>query len=189
MWLIVGLGNPGPRYAGNRHNLGFMVVDELARRMGGVTFKDKFGGHVADGRLANSKVVLLKPMEYMNHSGYAVQRAASFYAVAPAQMCVIHDEADFGFARVAVKSGGGHGGHNGLRSMIQQLGSNEFIRVRCGVGRPDHPGHDVADYLLADFTADQNRDVPALIDRAADAVEKVVAHGVTRAMNEVNSGG
>jgi PTH1 family peptidyl-tRNA hydrolase len=186
MWLVVGLGNPGPRYAGNRHNLGFMVADELARRAG-IAFKSgKFGGDLATGLLLRHKIQLLKPMDYMNRSGFATQRAASFYDVAPERICVIHDEADFEFGRVAVKNGGGHGGHNGLRSVHQQLGSSDYARVRCGVGRPEHADHDVADFLLSDFAPAQAPRVQEMIDRAATAVEAVVAEGVTAAMNRIN---
>ena len=119
MWLIVGLGNPGPKYAGNRHNVGFQVLDELATRTN-ATFRAKFGSETATGLVGLDRVVLQKPMEFMNNSGFAVVRAAQFYNTAPENILVIHDEADIDFGRLKLKSGGGHGGHNGLRSIIEQ---------------------------------------------------------------------
>ena len=191
MWLIVGLGNPGPRYERNRHNLGFRVVDEVARRHRIAAFHDKFGGEAASGSLDGDRVVLLKPMQFMNVSGIPVQRAAQFHKVAPDAILVVHDEVDFPFGRVRVKQDGGHGGHNGLRSIIEQLG-DRFARVRCGVGRPlredGAPADEdrVANYVLSDFPAAQTREVDDIVGRAADAVEAVVARGIVRAMNEVN---
>jgi PTH1 family peptidyl-tRNA hydrolase len=138
VWLIVGLGNPGPRYGRNPHNVGFRVADELARRhsVGPQPFRDKFGGEVASASIDGTRALILKPMEYMNVSGQAVQRAAHFHKVEAKNIVVVHDEIDFPFGRAKVKSGGGHGGHNGVRSIIQQLGTNEFPRVRVGIGRP-----------------------------------------------------
>src|SRR5262245_47463274 len=132
MWLIVGLGNPGDEYRETRHNIGFMVVDEFVRRIGGVSWRSKFGGRVAQV----GEMVILKPQEFMNLSGKATQRTAQFYKVEAAQTLVIHDEIDLPFGMLRVKAGGGHGGHNGLRSMTQHLGEG-YVRVRCGVGKPE----------------------------------------------------
>jgi PTH1 family peptidyl-tRNA hydrolase len=187
VWLVAGLGNPGPKYERSPHNMGFRVVDELSRRYRIDAFKEKTGGLVASGSINGTRTILLKPMQYMNLSGHAVQRTAAFHKVEPANILVVHDEIDFDFGRVKVKPDGGHGGHNGLRSIIQQLGSNAFPRVRVGVGRPEREqGPDVKDFLLSDFPASMEREVEDLTDRAADAVETVLRDGVRSAMNQLN---
>jgi PTH1 family peptidyl-tRNA hydrolase len=206
MWMVVGLGNPGPRYARNRHNVGFRVVDTLASRhgLGEVRSGGKLGGNTATGMIVTprgrQKVVLLQPMEFMNLSGFAVQRAAKFYAVEPAEILVVHDEIDLDLGLVRLKSGGGHGGHNGLRSITEQLGSNAFARDRNGVGKPGREpgtatggdpraaggGKDVAGWVLADFPAAQAALVDNLLARAADAVEAIVGLGIGPAMNDFN---
>jgi len=192
VWLIVGLGNPGPKYERNRHNIGFRVVDRLAQRCR-ASFRSKFGGQFASDILADERVSLLEPMEYMNVSGHAVSRAAQFLKVEPPRIVVVHDEIDFPFGRVRVKRGGGHGGHNGLRSIIAQVGDKEFGRVRCGVGRPTREDGTPADkdrvsaYVLSDFPANLAREVDEMTDRAADAVEAIVRDGLERAMNEYNA--
>lgn len=198
MWLVVGLGNPGPKYQNNRHNAGFMVIDELASRHH-ASFRDKFGGELGSGIIGKSKALLLKPMEFMNLSGYAVQRAAAFYQVDPENIVVIHDEIDLDPGRVKVKSGGGHGGHNGLRSIIQQVGSRDFVRVRVGVGKPGPKdaqraggkaaGGDrrVAGYVLSDFPSAMAADVDDMIRRAADATVAILDDGVKAAMNQFNA--
>ncbi|WP_428266969.1 aminoacyl-tRNA hydrolase [Haliangium sp.] len=207
MWLLVGLGNPGPKYERNRHNIGFRVVDELARRHGLGAFRGKFGGEVASGMLSlagrHHKAVLLKPMEYMNLSGHAVQRAVHFHDVEPGQIVVIHDDLDIDFGRLKLKAGGGHGGHNGLRSIIQQLGNSDFLRVRVGIGKPG-PGQQlgevprgnqaaagkdrrVAGYVLSDFPSALASQVDQLIDDAAAAAEAIVAHGIRAAMNQIHA--
>jgi len=206
MWMVVGLGNPGSRYARNRHNVGFRVVDTLASRhgLGELRSGGKLGGNTGTGVIVTprgrQKVVLLQPMEYMNLSGFAVPRAARFYGVEPAEILVVHDEIDLDLGLVRVKSGGGHGGHNGLRSITEQLGSSAFARVRIGVGKPGREpgtatggdpraaggGKDVAGWVLADFPSAQAALVDALLARAADAVEAVVGLGVGPAMNELN---
>lgn len=192
MWMVVGLGNPGAKYERNRHNLGFRVTDELARRHG-LSFKSgKLGGDTASGIITTprgrEKAVLLKPMEFMNLSGFAVQRAARFHDVAVEDLVVIHDEVDLEHGTVRLKTGGGHGGHNGLRSMIEQLGSPDFKRIRVGVGRPPGapPGTDVANWLLSDFPAAQDTEVAEIVGRAADAAEAVLGLGMTVAMNQFN---
>jgi PTH1 family peptidyl-tRNA hydrolase len=202
MWLIAGLGNPGPRYQNNRHNVGFMVIDELASRASSQGFRDKFGSECAKCLIANQDVLLIKPMEFMNLSGHAVQRHAHFYRIDPENVIVVHDEADFDFGRVAVKSKGGHGGHNGLRSIIDQLGCNDFQRIRVGVGRPTRnlddaqagednaraagPKGQVAGYLLSDFAGPQLDGLSELVGQAADAATTVVELGIRAAMNKHN---
>lgn len=199
MWLIVGLGNPGRKYERNRHNVGFRVVDELARRHQFGAFRGKFGGEVSSGAITAGgrphKAVLLKPMEFMNVSGHAVQRAAQFHELEPSQIVVIHDELDIDFGRIKLKSGGGPGGHNGLKSIIAQLGSRDFARVRVGIGKPgpqpgaaSQDGHQIRNsqvvrYVLADFPSAQEPEVARLVDLAADATEAIVSQGIRAAMN------
>jgi len=197
MWLVVGLGNPGRKYAGNRHNVGFRVIDELARRHDTGSFRDKHGSHLATGMFGFDKVILQKPMEYMNRSGFAVQRAADFYDLEPEDIVVVHDDIDLDPGRLKLKRAGGHGGHNGLRSLIEQLGSRDFARIRCGVGKPPGPpaaasgerDRRVASYVLSDFPAADSVAVEDMIARAADAAEAIVAHGIEAAMNEFNTRG
>src|SRR5436190_5516712 len=167
--LVVGLGNPGRDYARHRHNVGAMVADELARRHGG-TWRSKFNGRLAEVRLDEHKVALLKPETYMNDSGRSVSAAARFFKVDPDAVLVVHDEIDFDLGRLQVRLGGGLAGHNGLRSIAAQLGSQEFIRLRIGVGRPGRGDpRDLADYVLADFEPED--DAGTIVARAADAVE------------------
>jgi PTH1 family peptidyl-tRNA hydrolase len=167
--LVAGLGNPGREYARNRHNAGYLVVDELARRHGG-SWKSKFSGRVAEIKLDGEKLVLLKPETYMNDSGRAVAAAARFFKVEPNDVLIVHDEGDFDLARLEIKHGGGLAGHNGLRSIAQELGTQDFTRLRIGVGRPERGDpRTLADYVLADFEPHDEAD--ELVDRAADAVE------------------
>src|SRR5438876_2109496 len=182
--LVVGLGNPGREYLRNRHNVGWMVVDELARRHGG-SWRGKFSGQVAEVRIDGHKVALLKPETYMNDSGRSVQAAARFFKVDPDAILVVHDEGDFDLGRLQARSGGGLAGHNGLRSIAQHLKTPEFMRLRIGVGRPDRGDpRPLADYLLSDFTPDD--DAEALVARAADAVEALDAEGLDRAQAHFN---
>ncbi len=188
--LVVGLGNPGERYAGTRHNAGFMVLDELAARTGG-GFKSRKspGGASADvveGRLAGRSVVLAKPRSYMNESGGPVAAVARFYKIAPEQIIVVQDELDLPFGTLRLKRGGSEGGHNGIRSVVSSLGSPEFVRVRLGIGRP--PGRqDAVDHVLRDFSTVERRELPLVIDQAADAVEAVLSDGLEAAQNRYNS--
>ncbi|MET7803878.1 aminoacyl-tRNA hydrolase [Micromonospora chersina] len=184
-WLVVGLGNPGREYAGNRHNVGFMVAELLAGRVGG-----KFGRHkramaeVAEGRLGfgGPKLVLLKPLTYMNLSGGPVVALAQFHKIPPERVIAVHDELDIPYGQVRVKCGGGEGGHNGLRSMSKSLGTKDYVRVRFGIGRP--PGRqDPADYVLSDFSSTERKELEFLVDRAADVVESVVTKGVEPTQN------
>ncbi|MBU8827647.1 aminoacyl-tRNA hydrolase [Mycolicibacterium goodii] len=185
--LVVGLGNPGPAYAKTRHNLGFMVADVLAGRIGSA-FKvhKRSGAEVVTGRLAGSSVVLAKPRCYMNESGRQVGPLAKFYSVPPQQIVVIHDELDLDFGRIRLKLGGGEGGHNGLRSVASALGSKDFHRVRIGVGRP--PGRkDPAAFVLENFTAAERAEVPTMVEQAADATELLIAQGLEPAQNTVHA--
>lgn len=187
--LVVGLGNPGPQYATTRHNAGFMVVDILADRMG-EKFKvhKKSGAEVATGRLAGRPVVLAKPRVYMNESGRQVGPLAKFYSVAPADVVIVHDELDIDFGRIRLKAGGGVAGHNGLRSVASALGGNEFQRVRVGIGRP--PGHKSgANFVLENFNSVERKEVPTILEQAADATELLVAQGLEPAQNTVHAWG
>ena len=181
-WLIAGLGNPGPEYAGNRHNAGQMVVDLLAERMGTRFKAHRTRNEVADGRLAGVPVTLAKPRTYMNLSGGPVAALAAFYKIPPERIVVVHDELDIPFGVVRVKRGGGDNGHNGLRSVTQALGTNEYNRARFGIGRP--PGRmDAATFVLRDFSAAERKELPLLIDRCADAVETLLSKGLAVAQN------
>ncbi|WP_155369501.1 aminoacyl-tRNA hydrolase [Catellatospora vulcania] len=184
-WLIVGLGNPGPQYAGNRHNVGFFIADLLAERTG-----VKFGRHrkavaeVAESRLGFGvdapRLVLVKPLTYMNLSGGPAAALSQFYKVPPEQIIAVHDELDIPYGQLRLKVGGGEGGHNGLRSMTKSLATKEYVRVRFGVGRP--PGRqDPADFVLSDFSSVERKELDFLVDRAADAVEAIVKGGLAAA--------
>ena len=181
-WLVAGLGNPGPEYAGNRHNAGQMVVDLLAERMGARFKAHRTRNEVADGRLAGVPVTLAKPRTYMNLSGGPVAALAAFYKVPPERIVVVHDELDIPFGAIRLKRGGGDNGHNGLRSVTQALGTNEYNRARFGIGRP--PGRmDAATFVLRDFSATERKELPLLVDRCADAVETLLSKGLAVAQN------
>lgn len=184
MQLIAGLGNPGPKYAGHRHNVGFMVLDELMARAGSPGFRKKFQGEVAKAPLRGGDAVLLKPLTFMNLSGRSVQQAMRFYQVPLESLVVIHDELDLPFGGLRIKVGGGTAGHNGLRSIVRECGGPGFIRLRIGIGRPRSGA--VEGYVLSDFDKDQRQTLPDVLQRAADAVDQIVAHGVRQAMNELN---
>jgi peptidyl-tRNA hydrolase, PTH1 family len=174
--LVVGLGNPGREYERNRHNVGRMVIEELARRHG-ATFRSKFSGRLADVRLDGRRVALLVPDVYMNESGRSVGGAVRFYKLPFESLLVVHDEGDFDLGRLQARAGGGLAGHNGLRSIARQLGSQDFRRLRVGVGRPGRGDpRDLADYVLSDFEPDD--DAEAIVQRAADAVESLVREGL-----------
>ncbi|MBM7079579.1 MULTISPECIES: aminoacyl-tRNA hydrolase [Micromonospora] len=184
-WLVVGLGNPGREYAGNRHNVGFMVAELLAVRLGG-----RFGRYkrvvadVAEGRIGfgGPKLVLLKPQTYMNLSGGPVAALAQFHKIPAERVIAVHDELDIPYGQLRVKLGGGEGGHNGLRSMSKSLGTKDYVRVRFGIGRP--PGRqDPADFVLSDFSTAERKELEFLVDRAADVVESVVTKGVEPTQN------
>jgi peptidyl-tRNA hydrolase, PTH1 family len=182
--LVAGLGNPGGEHAQDRHNVGWMVVDELARRHGG-SFKGKFRGRLADVRLGDARLALLKPETYMNESGASIQAAAAFYKVAPEDVVVVHDDVDLEVGRLQARLGGGLAGHNGLRSIASRVGSQDFLRLRIGVGRPGRGDRrPVADYVLSPFAPED--DAEALITRAADAVEALVAGGLEETQRRFN---
>jgi PTH1 family peptidyl-tRNA hydrolase len=197
VWLVVGLGNPGAKYARNRHNIGFQVVDELVAKHGLPAWKSgKLGGDTTAGVVTTERgrerCVVLKPMEYMNLSGFAVQRTADFHGVEPPSILVVHDEIDLELGMVRLKSGGGHGGHNGLRSIMEQLGGGGFARLRMGVGRDPRvpPGADkqaVASWVLSDVPRDQAGVVTAMIRAGCEDIETVLARGIAPAMNQHNA--
>ena len=185
--LVVGLGNPGPRYETTRHNVGFLVADILAERIGsGFKVHKKSGAEVTTGRLGGRSVVLAKPRTYMNESGRHVGPLAKFYSVDPADIVVLHDELDIDFGRIRLKFGGGEGGHNGLRSIASALGTKDFQRVRIGVGRP--PGRqDPAAFVLENFNSKERPELGTILEQAADATELLLQHGVEAAQNTVHA--
>jgi peptidyl-tRNA hydrolase, PTH1 family len=182
--LVAGLGNPGRQYEQTRHNVGWLVADELARRHGG-SFRSKFSGQLAEVRFGDEKLALLKPETYMNESGRSIAAAARFFKVDPGALLVVHDDVDLEADRFQVRLGGGLAGHNGLRSIAQSLGTNDFLRLRIGVGRPGRGDRrSVSDYVLSRFDADT--DVEALAARAADAVETITTEGLEEAQRRYN---
>ena len=182
--LVVGLGNPGREYASNRHNVGWMILDELARRHGG-SWKGKFSGQLAEIRVDGHKIALLKPETYMNASGGPVSAAARFFKVEPESVLIVHDEGDFDLGRLQARKGGGLAGHNGLRSIAQHLKSQDFLRLRVGVGRPERGDRrPLADYVLSDFDAAD--DAESIVARAADAVESLDAAGLEQTQQQFN---
>jgi len=191
-WLLVGLGNPGPDYAGHRHNVGAMVLDVLAARAGGRFKSSRTRADVVEGRLAGpsgpggARAVLAKPRSYMNESGGPVAALTQFYKIGPERLVVVHDELDLPFATLRLKFGGGDNGHNGLRSVRRSLGTGDWFRARVGVGRP--PGRmDPADYVLRDFSSPERKELDLLLETAADAVETLVADGLDSAQQRYNS--
>ncbi|MEI7759794.1 MAG: aminoacyl-tRNA hydrolase [Thermoleophilia bacterium] len=182
--LVVGLGNPGRRYERDRHNIGFMVVDEIARR-NGATFKARFSGHLCESRIDQARIALLKPGTFMNDSGRSVQPAVAFYKSPLDALLVVHDEVDLEQGRLQARLGGGLAGHNGLRSIAGRLGGTDFLRLRIGVGRPERGDpRSVADFVLAPFAPED--DVAALVERAADAVESLVTAGLDETSRRFN---
>jgi PTH1 family peptidyl-tRNA hydrolase len=190
-WLIVGLGNPGRQYAHNRHNVGYMVVDVLADRIG-VRFSrhKRASAEAAEGRLGYAggpRLLLVKPTTYMNLSGQAVSGLARFYKLPPQRIIAVHDDLDLAYGTLRAKQGGGEGGHNGLRSMTSSLSTKDYYRVRFGIGRP--PGRrDPADWVLSDFSAAERKDLDYLVDRAADFVEAILTDGLEPAQNRFHAG-
>lgn len=184
--LLVGLGNPGPRYVANRHNIGFLVLDEIADRLGGRFKAHRSGAEICEGRWAGRKVVLAKPRSFMNLSGGPVAGAARFYKTTPDSLVVVHDELDVPYGSLRLKFGGGVGGHNGLRSISKSLGTQDYYRVRFGIGRP--PGRmDPADYVLKDFSSVERRELALNIDQCADAVETLLDKGLAAAQNSFHT--
>ena len=192
VWLVVGLGNPGAKYAGHRHNVGYLVVEELAQRLGSSFRAHKSGrADVVEGRIGppgtpGPRVVLVRPRSYMNELGGPTKALATFYKVPVERIVAVHDELDIPFGTMRVKLGGGDNGHNGLKSLRGSLGSGDFHRVRIGVGRP--PGRqEVADFLLSDYSAKERKDVPLQVVLAADAVETLLTEGLERTQQTFNS--
>jgi len=182
-WIIVGLGNPGPEYAGNRHNAGQMVLDLLAERIGARFKAHRTRSDIAEGRLSGQPVTLARPRSYMNLSGGPAAALLGFYKLSPERLVVIHDELDVSFGVVRLKLGGGDNGHNGLRSITSSLGTRDYYRARFGIGRP--PGRmDPAAFVLKDFSAQERKELPFALDRAADAVEALITKGLAEAQNE-----
>jgi len=182
VWLVVGLGNPGPSYAGNRHNAGHLVLDLLAQRTGGRFKAHKGRADVVEGRVAGVRTVLAKPKSYMNTSGGPAAALRDFFKVPVERIVVVHDELDIAYGAVRLKRGGGDNGHNGLRSLSSALGSKDYLRVRFGIGRP--PGRqDPADFVLKDFSAAERKDLGFHVDRAADAVEALLTGPLEAAQN------
>jgi PTH1 family peptidyl-tRNA hydrolase len=188
--LVVGLGNPGREHEGQRHNVGFVVTGELQRTWGLPDFRSKWSGLFTRGEVQGRPVALLQPQTYMNLSGDSVQPAAAFLGVAAADVLVVHDELDLPWKDIRIKVGGGHAGHNGLRSILQRLGTPDFLRVRVGIGRPP-PGFqgDVADWVLSRFDPEERAELPDVVRRAADAVSRVLSDGVAGAMLAVHTKG
>jgi PTH1 family peptidyl-tRNA hydrolase len=192
VWLVAGLGNPGPAYAGHRHNVGYLVADELASRLGSPFRSHKAArAEVVEGRLGDPgtdapRIVLARPRCYMNESGGPLKALSTFYKVPADRLVVVHDELDLPFGTLRVKLGGGDNGHNGLRSVRSSLGTGDFYRVRIGIGRP--PGRkDVSDHVLSDYSSAERRDVPFQVDRAADAVESLIVDGLAATQQTYNS--
>ena len=197
LWRVVGLGNPGPTYSGHRHNIGYLVADELASRMAGGAGSVRWKAHksgradVIEGRLAlpgqpGPRVVLVRPRGYMNESGGPVSAVAKFYGVEPSHIIAIHDELDIGFGTLRIKLGGGDNGHNGLRSMRASLGTGDFYRVRAGIGRP--PGRQpVADFVLSNYSRSERTEIPFQVSDAADAVETLITEGLGKTQSRFNS--
>lgn len=188
-WLVVGLGNPGPKYAGNRHNVGAMVIDELARRAGARLKAHKAGASADSIRLGpapGTRAIIAVPHSYMNLSGGPTKGLATFFSVPPERTIVVHDEIDIPFGQLRLKLGGGEGGHNGLRSISSSFGTRDYLRVRVGVDRP--PGRmDAAAYVLKDFSSTERKELPFLVDDAADAVELLLEKGLTDAQQVVHA--
>jgi PTH1 family peptidyl-tRNA hydrolase len=187
MWLFVGLGNPGPRYGDHRHNVGFMALDRLAGVCRADAWRDRFSGEIARAELADDDAWLLKPMTYMNCSGDSVQPCAAFFKIAPDRIVVVHDELDLPFGTVRIKQGGGHGGHNGLRSLIERMGG-DFVRVRVGIGRPpaDFRG-DVADFVLTSFRPEERQELDEILKTTVRSVLDIASRGLAAAMKRANT--
>ena len=185
-WLIVGLGNPGEKYERTRHNVGFLVVDALAERLGVPVQKLKHRALTNTVRLAGQKALLMKPVTFMNLSGEAVGDAARFYKLPPERVLVISDDTALPLGKLRLRKGGSAGGHNGLKSIIQHLGTDQFPRLRVGVGEKPHPDYDMADWVLGKFQGEDRKAIDAAVKRAADAVECLIGEGPDRAMNKFN---
>lgn len=185
-WLIVGLGNPGEKYENTRHNVGFQVVDELAERQNAPVQKLKFKALTNLLTISGEKVLVMKPVTYMNLSGEAVRPAADFYKIPPERILVISDDTALDLGKLRIRTKGSAGGHNGLKNIIQHLGTDQFPRVRVGVGQKPHPDYDLADWVLGKFQGEAKKVMDEAVKRAADAVECILKEGADRAMNRFN---
>ncbi len=185
MFLITGLGNPEPKYRGNRHNAGFMVLDRFSEKVGATSFQKKFSGEFAKVRIDTQEIVLLKPMTFMNLSGNSVQQTLHFFQIPVQELIVVHDELDLGFGLMRIKVGGGSAGHKGVQSIIDQCGGANFIRVRVGIGRPSL--ENVEKYVLSDFSIEERKQLPNVIDNASAALYHIVNRGVQDTMNKFHS--
>jgi peptidyl-tRNA hydrolase, PTH1 family len=183
--LVAGLGNPGPKYLWTRHNAGFIVLDELSRRSGIPVGRKTFSGLYGEGDWQGDRLFLLKPQTFMNLSGRSVNPALNFHRLSLQDLLVIHDDLDIPFGRVKIKEGGGHAGHNGLRSLMQEMGSGEFLRIRIGIGRP--PRGDAADYVLSPFSMDEQVQLPRLLDGVVELLEVLLMEGTLKAMTLFNN--
>jgi PTH1 family peptidyl-tRNA hydrolase len=185
MWLIIGLGNPGKEYQRTRHNIGFRVVDRLARERGIQFRKRRSGAQVAEGRVRRERIVLAKPLTYMNKSGVAVKKLVKASGIPLERLVVVHDDLDLACGRMKIKEKGGHGGHKGVQSIMEELGSAEFLRVKVGIGKPPSQ-KEGADYVLSPFAADERALVKASVEQAAEAIEAIIVSGTDKAMNTYN---
>lgn len=185
-WLVVGLGNPGEKYENTRHNVGFLTVDELAERARVPVQKLKHRALINTLEVGSVKVLLMKPVTYMNLSGEAVRQAVDFYKIPPERVLVVSDDTALAVGRLRIRKGGSAGGHNGLKNIIQHLGTDQFPRVRVGVGEKPHPDYDMADWVLGKFQGEDKKAIDGAVKRAADAVECLLKEGPDRAMNRFN---
>lgn len=187
MWLIVGLGNPGGKYALTRHNIGFMAIDYHLKGLGSPALKSQFKAEICQTKIGDQPVIFCKPQTYMNLSGEAVQALMGFYKISLDHLIVIHDEIDQIFGQMKIQKNRGHGGHNGIRSISGLLGSADYIRLRLGVGRPENPNIPVADYVLNNFNSTELNELPNFLNRSCDAVESILAEGLQKASTKFNS--
>ncbi len=186
-WLLVCLGNPGDQYENTRHNVGFMVADELGERQNKAIQRLKYKALTATMELGGQKVLVMKPVTYMNLSGEAVRVAAQFYKIPPERVLVVSDDVSLPVGKLRIRKNGSAGGHNGLRSIIAQLGSDQFPRLKIGVGEKPHPDYDLADWVLGKFQGEDKKTIDAAVKKAADAVECILAKGIPEAMNRYNN--
>ncbi|MFN7904521.1 MAG: aminoacyl-tRNA hydrolase [Pseudobdellovibrionaceae bacterium] len=185
MWLIVGLGNPGSKYLLTRHNVGFLAIDVLAKSLG-IKFTEKFKSEFSLAKLAGEDVAIAKPQTFMNLSGEAVQVIAGFYKIDLDKIIVLHDDVDQPFGQIRLHKNRGHGGNNGIKSITQLMGSMDYARVKIGVSRPPHPDFSVADYVLQNFSDEEMKVLPGILDRSLDAVEAIIKMGVEKASTQFN---